>query len=97
MPRTVPPADATKRQLREWATTAGLPVDAQGYFLNPADNFFEPLSACTHAELSQGDGNEIGGDGARGKIQALHSSSAERSWSRHILHRRHRPSLRLYN
>lgn len=59
-----------------WAETALIPVDAQGYTLKVADNFFEPLSSCTQTEIQSGDGVEFGRNGQRGKIRALHSSSA---------------------
>jgi len=40
------------------------------------DNLFEPLSACGRADFEAGDGAELGQSGKRGKLQALHSSSA---------------------
>lgn len=65
---------ATQQKL--WATAAGFEFDAAGYTLALDDNLVVPLSEDTRAEFAVGDGGELGGDGTRGKMQALHSSSA---------------------
>lgn len=59
-----------------WAKRRGIPVDADGYCLEVDRNFLQPLSACARREIAAGDGAELGKSGARGKLQALHSSSA---------------------
>ncbi len=41
-----------------------------------SDNLFAPLSAPSEEEFRNGDGDELGQPGKRGKMQALHSSSA---------------------
>ncbi len=76
MARQTSPSAGIRAHLKRWASDAHLSCDARGYVLTLADNFFEPLSACAIAEIRQGDGQELGKDGAPGKIQALHSSSA---------------------
>ena len=59
-----------------WATDRGIEIDADGYCCRYDANLFEPLSACSRRDLTAGDGSELGREGARGKIQALHSSAA---------------------
>lgn len=63
-------------QQKSWATAAGIEFDAAGYALALDDNLAVPLSKDTRAEFAAGDGREMGEDGTRGKMQALHSSSA---------------------
>lgn len=60
----------------EWADHAGIRVDASGYTLSIEDNLFQPLSPASRREFEAGSGAELGEGGARGKMQALHSSSA---------------------
>ena len=76
MGRTASPAAGIRSRLKRWAGTAGLAIDEKGYTRALDDNFYQPLTACTVAELKQGDGAELGEKGRIGKIQALHSSSA---------------------
>ncbi|HEX6070099.1 MAG TPA: hypothetical protein VFZ18_09745, partial [Longimicrobiaceae bacterium] len=59
-----------------WAEAHGIGVDWQGYTLRLEDNLLQPLNDRTRAELVAGAGSELGIDGGRGKMQALHSSSA---------------------
>jgi len=65
-----------KARQQAWATGSGIEIDADGYCHRCDANLFEPLSACSRRDLAVGDGSELGGNGARGKIQALHSSAA---------------------
>lgn len=76
MPRALSPVLAVRGHLQRWAADSQLSCDDRGYVLALADNFFQPPSSCTIEELKHGDGQELGKDGAIGKIQALHSSSA---------------------
>ena len=76
MGRTGSPAAGVRATLKTWAANAGCAIDEKGYVRSLEANFFEPLSACTHAEFAMGDGAELGKNGAVGKIQALHSSAA---------------------
>lgn len=62
-----------RRQL-EWASKAGISTEG-GYCVSPEQNLAW-LTPRLRAEIEQGDGNEFGGEARRGKIQALHSSSA---------------------
>jgi len=62
--------------LERWAEAQDIPVDADRYVLDPSANFLLELSPETLADLSKGGGSELGLEGSRGKIQALHSSSA---------------------
>jgi hypothetical protein len=50
--------------------------DRAGYTESLSDNLFAPLSVFTEEESRSGDGAELGRPGERGKMQALHSSSA---------------------
>jgi len=63
-------------QQRAWATRQGLKYDINGYTLSLDDNLFCSLSPQTREEFESGKGDELGERGNRGKIQALHSSSA---------------------
>lgn len=76
MARTIPASRAIRARLKRWAVDGGIACDDKGYVLSLDANFFQPLTACTMAELAQGDGAELGSDEVPGKIQALHSSSA---------------------
>lgn len=64
------------RTQRAWADRAGIPLDADGYVHHRSKNLFEELTDATFAEFDAGSGGELGKDGKRGKMQALHSSSA---------------------
>jgi len=63
-------------QQQSWARQRGIEIDDDGYTLSLKDNFFSPLSPETIKEFKSGKGDELGDSGSRGKIQALHSSSA---------------------
>lgn len=63
-------------QQRYWARRQEIEFDADGYTLCLIDNLFEPLSPETITEFTAGAGDELGRGGKRGKMQALHSSSA---------------------
>jgi hypothetical protein len=65
----------TQRQ-RLWALRHRIPVDANGWVLNLEDNFFSQLSEASRADFASGKGNELGVGEKRGKIHAIHSSSA---------------------
>jgi hypothetical protein len=65
-----------KAQQRAWADRAGVVLDKDGYCTNENDNFFRGLSNAARADFTAGDGAELGKDGERGKIRAVHSSSA---------------------
>ena len=69
-------ANVVREQQREWARRRGIRFDSAGYTFDLADNLFAPLSAATEQEFRSGDGDELGREGERGKMQALHSSSA---------------------
>lgn len=69
-------AHPVRKHLREWAADAGIATDADGYTLTLNDNLFAPLSPESRREFAAGDGGELGKPGQRGKMQALHSSSA---------------------
>ncbi len=67
----------------EWAHNQGIELISKtknrgrlGYTKNIDDNFFKPLLLEVKAEISSGDGGELGTPDKPGKIQALHSSSA---------------------
>lgn len=59
-----------------WANERGIPIDRSGYTIERDHNLFVPLSCASIAEFDGADGGELGKDGERGKIHALHSSSA---------------------
>jgi hypothetical protein len=63
-------------QQKNWATDHSIPTDADGYTQTVEENLFQTLSAETRAEIAAGSGDELGGTGKRGKMQATHSSSA---------------------
>lgn len=71
-----PPESAIRERQLAWAATHCIAVDAAGYTLRPEDNLFAPLSTETRRDFEGGDGAELGLGGKRGKMQALHSSSA---------------------
>jgi hypothetical protein len=70
------PLDAIKATQRAWAIRSGLTPDKDGYCACADDNIFQRLSASAKKDLECGDGSELGKNGERGKMQALHSSSA---------------------
>jgi len=65
-----------KKGQQAWAREHGIIFDEAGYCESIESNLFEPLSACSHRDIGAGDGSELGKGDTRGKIQALHSSSA---------------------
>ncbi len=69
-------ASEGKARQRAWAEGEDISVDSDGYVLKVEENLFLPMSPATLMELSDGSGNELGDLGRRGKMQALHSSSA---------------------
>ena len=68
--------EVVKKMQQAWATRLGIDLDADGYCTSLDCNLFHPLSEECRAEFAAGDGSELGKGGARGKIQALHSSAA---------------------
>lgn len=70
------PADIVREQQRNWALRRGVKLDSAGYTLDVSDNLFAPLSSAAREEFEEADGGELGQPGERGKMQALHSSSA---------------------
>jgi len=63
-------------QQRAWACQQGIRYDKDGYTLRLVDNLYCPLSPATLEEFKHGRGDELGSSENRGKMQALHSSSA---------------------
>lgn len=61
---------------RAWATRTGQTYDADGYCMCVDDNILQGLSSGARKDFESGDGTELGKNGERGKILALHSSSA---------------------
>jgi hypothetical protein len=70
------PALPIREHQRTWARGKGIAFDGSGYTLTLRDNLYQALSRCAEAEFRSGDGAELGKPGERGKMQALHSSSA---------------------
>src|SRR5687767_4544003 len=68
--------ETLKASQRAWAIRHGRGIDKDGYCGCPDDNLFQGLSAAARKDFESGDGTELGRPGRRGKIQALHSSSA---------------------
>lgn len=68
--------DIIKTRQRAWATRNGIKFDADGYCTCVDDNIFHGLSPDARTDFKNGDGAELGEKDERGKIQALHSSSA---------------------
>lgn len=68
--------DGILHSQRRWAEGAGILLDSDGYAHRLADNLLEEMSSATYAEFRAGSGAELGEHGGRGKMQALHSSSA---------------------
>lgn len=61
---------------RAWACRRGIKYDEDGYTFALDDNLFLPPLPEVKREFQFGKGDELGSDGKRGKMQALHSSSA---------------------
>jgi hypothetical protein len=68
--------DTIKALQRAWAQNCGRIVDVAGYCACVDDNIFRGLSRSAQRDFENGDGTELGKASSRGKIQALHSSSA---------------------
>jgi hypothetical protein len=66
----------TWERQRGWAKDRGVEIDGSGYTRVLRDNLYQALSPCAEAEFRSGDGAELGVQGERWKMQALHSSSA---------------------
>lgn len=64
-----------KTRQQSWARSRGQTVDRAGYFASPAQNL-PWLTDAIRKDFDEADGHEFGVDGSRGKIAALHSSSA---------------------
>jgi hypothetical protein len=64
------------QQQLAWASAHGVAVDAKGYTAAIDDNLFQPLSAAARADFAAGSGDELGSADKKGKMCALHSSSA---------------------
>jgi hypothetical protein len=63
-------------QQQGWAAGRQIAVDSSGYTEGLEDNLFQSLHRDTLADFQSGSGDELGRNGRRGKMQALHSSSA---------------------
>jgi hypothetical protein len=68
--------NGVKRQQRLRAIEHGIAVDELGYTFRLDDNLFTPLCSDSLDEFDASDGSELGTPDRRGKMQALHSSSA---------------------
>jgi hypothetical protein len=64
------------QQQLAWAAARRVAVDTKGYTNSLDDNLFQPLSAATRADFVAGSGDELGTPEKKGKMCALHSSSA---------------------
>lgn len=62
-------------QQRAWAKRNGIRIN-RDYTETLEDNLFRPLHSATRAEFVAAAGDELGRKGRRGKMLALHSSSA---------------------
>lgn len=69
-----PLKESVRRRQLAWANQHGIPVEGN-YCLKPEHNL-PWLSERIRKDVEEGDGNEFGRPGKRGKICALHSSSA---------------------
>lgn len=66
-----------KSRQQAWARLNNCSFDPDGYCTDANANLFGGvLSSAARSEFGKGGGAELGIDGARGKFQALHSSSA---------------------
>ena len=64
------------QQQLAWAAARRIAVDPKGYTNALEDNLFQPLSPATRADFVAGSGDELGTASRKGKMLALHSSSA---------------------
>jgi hypothetical protein len=60
----------------KWAVAHGKAFDAAGYTPRLEDNLFCPLSDSSREDFRNGKGGELGKEGGRPKLCALHSSAA---------------------
>lgn len=63
------------KQQQDWAASRRIAVTS-GYTESLDGNLFQPLHSDTLVEFQRGSGDELGRNGHRGKMLALHSSSA---------------------
>lgn len=72
--------DTTRSEILQqqlaWAAARRVAVDAKGYTNSLDDNLFQPLGVATRADFAAGSGDELGSPEKKGKMCALHSSSA---------------------
>jgi len=65
------------RHQQIWAANHNIEVDRSGCYTKTLDaNLFQRMHTDTLADFQRGSGDELGENGRRGKMQALHSSSA---------------------
>ncbi len=74
--RMVPRWKQILAQQQGWAQQNGIQFDSRGYTFSLYDNMYIPPSPATVDEFKSGKGDELGIGDKRGKMQALHSSSA---------------------
>ncbi len=63
--------DIIKNTQQDWAKSKGKCFDSRGYLYDVEANFWKPLSVPTRNSFGKGAGSEL-----KGKMRALHSSSA---------------------
>lgn len=63
-------------QQRAWAVDHKVAIDGAGYTEALDFNLFQPMRNDTLADFQRGSGDELGKNGRRGKMLAIHSSSA---------------------
>lgn len=63
-------------QQQAWARQRGIKFDKDGYTFSLNDNLFSLLLPEVKKKFQSGKGDELGSEGKKGKMQALHSSSA---------------------
>lgn len=63
-------------QQKAWAYKHGISYDEEGYTYSLNDNLFSPLLPQVEKEFKSGNGDELGAENKKGKMRALHSSSA---------------------
>jgi len=86
------PLNTIRARQRAWAERNGRALDKDGYCTCADDNIFERLSDAARKDFDRADGGELGRRGKRGKIRAVHSSSALAcNWFDYWRHRDLRP------
>ena len=63
--------DSIKDKQKAWAKSSEILFDSRGYVYDIEANFWKPLSVCARNAFGRGAGSEL-----KGKMRALHSSSA---------------------